>query len=336
MPSEPVRMRDVAERAGVAVSTVSRVMTNPQRVSTKTRKLVLDAARELGYHRPSATKGPENGAPGIAMLVPDITNPYYFDVIRGSQELLRNSGYSQILIDTAQSPEAELRSLLALAADGSAAILAASRLTDSQLVEVAGLLPIVAINRSVQGVPQVNSDTPRVFGEAVHHLYSLGHRRICYVAGPQGSAASAARWAASSAEAERLGIELVSTINFIPQHANGPAAADAALGTGATAALVYNDLLAIAMLGRLADRGIRVPEDFSIVGCDDSYGASFCSPSLTTVTTPSLRIGREATSMLLARLSGRTPLLGTSVTLPASLTIRASTGPALASSQGNQ
>ncbi len=325
--NEPVRMRDVAERAGVAVSTVSRVMTTPNRISAETRKIVMDAARELGYqHGPAARVRSGSGSASVAMLVPDITNPYYFDVIRGSQERLRDSGYSQLLIDTEQSPNAEMRSLEALAASGSGAILAASRLSEDQLVEASELLPIVAINRTVPGVPHVSSDTASIFAQAVDHLYSLGHRRICYVAGPKGSATNAQRWASSSAEAERLGIEIVSTIDFIPQHNAGAAAADAALGTGATAALAYNDLLAIGMLGRLAARGLRVPDDFSVVGCDDCYGASFCSPPLTTITTPSHRIGREATSMLLSALSGSRPLMGTSVTLPTFLTIRASTG----------
>lgn len=329
MVNEPVRMRDVAERAGVAVSTVSRVMTTPNRISVETRKVVMDAARELGYQHGPAARG--RGGPGsasVAILVPDITNPYYFDVIRGSQERLRDSGYSQLLIDTQQSPSAELRSLESLAENGTAAVLAASRLSDDQLLEASEMLPIVAINRSVAGVPHVSCDTASVFAQAIDHLHSLGHRRICYVAGPKGSATNDLRWDASLAEADRIGVELVSTLNFIPQHDAGAAAVDAALSTGATAALAYNDLLAIGMLGRLAARGLNVPADFSVVGCDDSYGASFCSPALTTITTPSHRIGREATGMLLSRLAGGRPLMGTAVMLPAFLTIRSSTGKA--------
>lgn len=326
MTVEPVRMRDVAERAGVAVSTVSRVMTHPHRISAQTRRRVLDAAQELGYQHTGNAKGRKPEAPTIALLVPDITNPYYIDIIRGSQELLRTSGHSMWLIDTEQSRDAELRCLKALAEDGSAAILAGSRLTDDQLVDAADMLPIVVINRSIVGVAHVNSDTASVFAQAVQHLHSLGHERLCYVAGPENSAANAARWAACFNEAASLGIEMVRTSNFIPQHDAGAAAADAAFGTGATAALVYNDLLAIGMLGRLAARGVRVPQDFSVVGCDDSYGASFCSPPLTTMASQSIRIGREAASMLLAQLTGETTMLGTSITLPAFLTIRDSTG----------
>ncbi|QIK72275.1 LacI family transcriptional regulator [Propioniciclava coleopterorum] len=328
MAKEPVRMRDVAERAGVAVSTVSRVMTTPNRISAETRKVVLDAARDLGYHHPPPAKTRPGGQGAIAVLIPDITNPYYFDVIRGTQERLRDSGYAAMLFDTEQSAIAELTSLEMLAGNGTPAILAATRLTDEQLGEVAGTLPMVTINRSVPGVPSVSSDTAAVFAQAVDHLVSLGHTRLCYVAGPAGSQSNRQRWEASAAEAARLGVELTSTINFIPRHDAGAAAADAALATGATAALVFNDLLAIGVLARLAARGVRVPDDFSVVGCDDSYGASFCSPPLTTVASPSRRIGREATSMLLARLGGGRPLLGDAVVLPSHLQIRASTGQA--------
>src|SRR5450759_5535850 len=126
-------MRDIAKRAGVAVSTVSRALASPDRISSETRELILESARELGYAAPAPTVQPRANRGYVALLVPDITNPFYFDIIRGSQERLRNSGYTQILIDTEESGDAERASLVQLAQASTGAILAASRLGDCLL-----------------------------------------------------------------------------------------------------------------------------------------------------------------------------------------------------------
>jgi LacI family transcriptional regulator len=119
---------------------------------------------------------------------------------------------------------------------------------------------------------------------------------------------------------------------FSPKKTAGAAAADAVLTTGATACIAFNDLLAIGMLMRLRERGVRVPEDLSIVGCDDIFGADFCNPPLTTLTAPIEQAGRVAVSMLLARLDPTAAAPGRQVaTLPTHLTVRSSTGPAPAS-----
>ena len=325
MSQQSVTMRDVAERAGVAVSTVSRVMTNPERISATTRQLVLSAARELGYRGASR---PPAGRGSIALVVPDITNPFYFDVIRGSQERLRDSGYTQLLVDTEESPHAELAALDALAGSCAGAILAATRLSDEQVRALAERLPLVTVNRHIDEIPSVLVDTPTAYGQAVDHLVSYGHRRICYVAGPEGSASSRQRWAAAEAAGRRLGADVIRIGPFNPKPNSGAAAADALLASSATAGLAFNDILAIGMLQRFAARGIRVPDEVSVVGCDDIFGADFCSPPLTTITAPTRRIGSEATSMLLALAGGTEPRLGRLVELPVPLTVRQSPGPA--------
>lgn len=326
MSQQAVTMRDVAERAGVAVSTVSRVMSTPERISPATRRLVLDAARELGYR--GTQRAPSARIGSVALVVPDITNPYYFEVIRGSQERLRDTRYTQLLVDTEESPQAEFSTLESLVGSCAGAVLAATRLADAQVAELAARLPLVTVNRQVEGVPSVMLDTPTAFGQAVDHLVSLGHRRLCYLAGPQGSSTSHRRWAAVASAAARLGVEVTQSGPFTPGLASGAAAADALLTAGATAGLAFNDLLAIGMLQRFAARGVRVPEDVSLTGCDDIFGADFCSPPLTTITAPTRRVGSEATAMLLALVAGAEPRLGRTVELPVHLTVRGSTGPA--------
>jgi DNA-binding LacI/PurR family transcriptional regulator len=205
------------------------------------------------------------------------------------------------------------------------AVLTSSRLSERSLVNLAAEFPLVTINRNVPGVPSVMIDTPGGICQAVEHLASLGHRDIVYVSGPEKSWPNEARWHAMRATASRLGIAARRTARFPAVLASGPAAADAVVNTRATACVVFNDLLAIGMLTRLRDRGVRVPADLSIVGCDDIFGADFCYPPLTTLTTPIDRAGRVAVAMLLSRLTQRAARR--LVTLPTHLTVRDSTGP---------
>jgi len=318
-------MRDVAERAGVAVSTVSRVISHPDRFSPSTRDAVLRAARELDYQ--AGPRGPRRrvSITSVAVLVPDITNPFNFDIIRGSQERLRASGYIQIVVDTEESAETEAHYLDLLGPTSAGIILTASRLTDQQILAAAERFRIVTVNRSVPGVPNVIVNSAAAFDQAVTHLASLGHRHICYVAGPNSSWSNRQRWEACEHAAARIGVTAVRIGPYAPKTASGAAAADAFLTTGATAGIAFNDLIAIGMLQRLAGRGFGVPEDISLIGCDDIFGADFCYPPLTTITAPTHRIGLEATTL---PTESSTP--SQTVTLPVHLTIRSSTGPARA------
>ncbi len=312
----------VAAAAGVATSTVSRALANPTRVSAETRRHVERIARELGYLPRSRVR-----TRSIAVLVADIANPFYFDIIRGTQRQLRAADYTQVLIDTEESGELEADLIERMRGSIDGVILAASRLSDSAIGELAKTLPLVVINRHVPGVPTVVLDTAAGVGHALDHLLSLGHRDIVYVAGPERSWANAVRWRALTEAAERHGITVGRVGPFAPVRASGSAAADAVLHSGATASIVFNDLLAIGMLTRFADRGVPVPERLSVVGCDDIFGADFCSPALTTITTPIEQAGRVAVTLLLGSIESRPGGGRDGVLLPTHLTVRGSTGP---------
>jgi LacI family transcriptional regulator len=322
-----VTMRDVAERAGVAISTVSRVISRPDRISARTRESVQQAMRELGYpaHGPRSARR-SAGVGSVGVLVPDITNPFYFDIIRGTQDRLKDAGYMQVLIDTEESAEVEAASLELLRRTAVGAILTAPRQSDAELRTAARRHPLVTVNRGVRGVPHVIIDSGSGVAQAVEHLASLGHRRIAYVGGPAVSWSNGQRWEACLAAGTRLGLECVRLGPFAPRTASGPAAADTLLNTGVTAALAFNDLVAIGMLQRFTDRGIDVPGEISVVGCDDIFGADFCRPPLTTLTAPAFQAGRLATELLLAQTDGSG--LTASRVLPVHLTIRESTAAA--------
>ena len=336
-----VTIHDVAARAGVAASTVSRALNNPGRVNATTRERVQRIAAELNYVPSTNARALSSGRTRtVALLVPDITNPFYFDLIRGTQHQLKAAGYSQVLLDTEESANQEFDSLERLRKTCDGVILTASRLTDEQIVAASRQHPLVNVNRNVHGVPSVLLDVPAAINQALDHLLSLGHRRICYVSGPPNSFSNRWRWRAlNEAIRSRLRpggerIEAIRVGPFAPLTTSGAGAADAMINSGATAAIAYNDLLAIGMLRRFAERGLSVPADASIVGCDDIFGADFCNPPLTTMTAPIEQAGRAATTMLLGLLNPMTPGQvrprdgERRVLLPTHLTVRATTGPA--------
>ncbi|MEI3868263.1 LacI family DNA-binding transcriptional regulator [Microbacterium sp. CCNWLW134] len=318
-----ITAKDVAERAGVAASTVSRALNSPGRINEQTRKRILDAARELGYSvapRMIERKGL------VGLLVPDITNPFYFDIIRSTQEQLRIAGFMQLLIDTGESgrTEAEILAQLSQVVDG--VILSATRLDAAALATAADALPLAVINRQQEEIPGVLIDIRTGLTQAVDHLKALGHRTIAFIAGPPGSWQNRWRW--KEFEEQVLAQELRPALvgPYAPTRTGGAAAADALLVTEATACVAFNDLLAIGILQRLRQRGIRVPEDMSVVGCDDIFGADFSAPPLTTIAGDTEQAGRLAASRLIATLNGEAPRNGTTL-IPTHLLVRESTGP---------
>jgi LacI family repressor for deo operon, udp, cdd, tsx, nupC, and nupG len=299
----PATIYDIAAMCGVAASTVSRALSAPDRVNIRTRARIEAAAAQLNYTPNSQAKALVSGRTGaIGVLVPDITNPFYFDLIRGTQLQLKAAGYTQLLVDTEESDEVEAAAVEQLRKSADGIIVTASRLTDKVLLAAAAVVPMVAINRDVPGVPAVIIDTPSATAQAMGHLISLGHSKVAYVSGPASSQASALRWAALTETAKEANVGVKKLGPFAPVTHSGAAAADAAVHSGVTACIVFNDLIAIGMLQRLRERGVRVPTDMSIVGCDDIFGADFCDPPLTTMSAPIERAGRVSVDMLLAQL----------------------------------
>ncbi len=325
-------IKDVARAAGVATSTVSRALTQPGRVSEELRQRVVVAATDLGYSpNPQARSLTSGRTSRAALLIPDITNPFFFGLVRGMQAEAKSRGYRQLLVDTEESAELEAAYLAELPASVDGVVVAASRLSDPQLQEAAESLPMVVINRDVPSLPAVIIDTPAGVVQALEHLVSLGHTEVAFAGGPATSWSSRKRWDALRKAARRRGVSCHRVGPFAPTLQAGAAAADAAVLRNTTACLFFNDLLAIGALQRFAERGIGVPEQMSVVGCDDIFGADFCNPPLTTLTAPIERAGRVATDMLLDGLDSDN--VGTRSgrhreVLPTSLTIRRSTGPA--------
>ncbi len=322
-------IHQVAARCGVSISTVSRALSHPERVNAVTRAMVLATATELGYQpSPQARALLTGRSMTIVLMVPDITNPFFFDLIRGAQHRAAAAGYTQVLVDTEESPELESAHLAASVKSADGVVLAASRLPNDALAAAAARLPLVLINRTVPRVASVSIDTPRGFTQALDHLVGLGHRRLAYVSGPRSSVSNERRWRALDEAARRAQVSITRVGPFPPTREAGAAAADAAVDAAATGVLAFNDLLALGILRRLADRGIDVPRDMSLVGCDDIFGADFCAPPLTTIRAPIEAAGHRATELLLEQLGPTRAPTPRGDLLTASLTVRGSTGPA--------
>ncbi|WP_082498923.1 MULTISPECIES: LacI family DNA-binding transcriptional regulator [unclassified Rathayibacter] len=339
VPAEPTTRRltiyDVAAAAGVATSTVSRTFSRPGRVSAESAAHIRRVASELGYRTDPLTRpAPAAESSLIAIVVADVTNPYFFDLLRGAEEQAAEADYTLLVADVQESAQAEKRVLDRTLPMVAGIVLATSRLSDSAIRMAARQRPTVLLNRSMSDVTSVTSDNAGGMARAVDHLVQLGHTSITYAGGPEASWANGIRWHALRGATRERGLKTRRIGPFEPTQAGGLAAANELASSQATAVIAYNDLMAIGLLRGLQSLGARIPDDVSVLGFDNIFGSDFCTPPLTTVAAPLRQLGAVAIDTLLADLRGaptRRPSdasggLKTAL-LPTQLIVRESTGP---------
>jgi DNA-binding LacI/PurR family transcriptional regulator len=314
-----VTLQDVAREADVAISTVSRALSNPDRVSRPMRERIQEVARRVGY---TSARMPVRDSL-LALMVSGISNPYNAALIRGVESQARAAGSSVIVGDIADGPEVELAHIERLKDRGvDGIVLATSLLPEAELRAVGEGADVVLFNREVPGFASVITDARDGSRQIVEHLAALGHRSIAYLSGPA-LWTDAERWRTLSENAAQLGVETVRLGPFMPTVDQGSAAADVGLGSGATALVAFNDLLAIGILQRLRRRKVDVPGAISVVGHDDIFGADFCQPSLTTVHSDVEHAGRTLVELVRGRIVSRPH---TPIVIPTQLVVRESTG----------
>lgn len=322
-----VTLTEIAEACGIAPSTVSRAFSNPNRVSPAMYQRITSKAQEMGYSSALLPARDDRLARGtIALVLPNLTNPFNLDVIRGAQAQIRAASYLHLVVSTDESLAMEEQWLREMARTVDGIVVSSPRVDDDILRSITQTVPTVVINRKAPGLSGVVIDTPEGLAQSLNYLHSLGHRRIAYVHGPHGSWTDRARFAALSEAAAALEVDLIPVGRYQVTLANGAAAADAVALTRATACVFFNDVLAIGALDRFRQLGISVPNDLSVVGCDDIFGTSFSSPPLTTITSPGETAARAAVDMLIGRFStrDRTDRIDH---ISAHLTVRSSTAP---------
>lgn len=310
----------------MAASTVSRAFSNPGRVNRVTRDHVLEVAKRLGYTPNPLARALESGrTETLALLVPDITNPYFAGVIKGAERAAARAGRTLVIGDTQESvsTEEELVRRLGPAVDGF--VISASRLPDSELQRVAELNNLVLLNRAIPGITGVVADFASGARQIIDHLASLGHTAAVFLAGPPESWSGARRWAGLREASETAGMTMNRLGPYSPTLEAGPAAADAAIAAGRTAAICHNDMLALGVMRRLVARGVRVPDDMSVVGFDNIFGADLSTPTLTTLAEHTQDAGERAVDTLI-RLGLQRTRTEQSWQLPTHLVVRGSTG----------
>lgn len=331
-------LRDVAALAGVHPATVSRAM-NPDTVSlvnAATAQRIKKAALKLGYVvNPVARSLKTNRTSSVAVLIPDLTNPLFPPIVRGIEDVLATAGYTALLANTDSDMAKEARQAAAMRSRQVDGFIIATALLEHPLMEqlVAESVPIVFVNRRVEGLPAsaVAGDDATGVAAAVDHLARLGHRHIAYIAGPQTTSTGVVRLQAFRAAMQRWELPIVEELIASSSHFqefDGVTAAKYLFECGRpfTAIIAGNDLLALGCYDELAARGLRCPEDISVVGFNDMPFVDKFNPPLTTVHVPLYEIGAEAARMLLGRLDG-SDAGEKSVLLPVRLEVRGSTAP---------
>jgi len=305
---------DVAARAGVSGSTVSHTLNCTRFVAPALQARVLAAVSELGYRHNALARSLRTGKSELlALVIPDLTNPYYPEVARGVQDAADDRGYAVVIYSSDRRLDREQRFLLKAderqfdgvvfdPADASPQILSTLAQLRLPMVLVGSRIDSPAYDRVLVG--------PRGAYEPVRHLLAAGHRRIGLIGGPpsvHGRPAKATGYIAALGDAG-IAPDPAMMVDADYTREGGARAMQVLLGrTSAsgghlTAVFAANDLMAIGALDVLHAAGIRVPEEMAVAGYDDIPQAAFTSPPLTTVAVPKYEIGRRAVGLLLERM----------------------------------
>ena len=315
-----VTILDVAARAGVHAGTVSRALNRPDQVAEETRVRVEAAVEALGFVPNRAARGLITGRTGnIAVIVPDITNPFFALLVRSIERAAREVQLQVLLVDTGERNEEEERAARTLGPEVDGLIVVSPRKLHRSLDEHVGT-PTVYVNRPASGRSSVVMRSAAAAADALRHLSDLGHRRLVYVGGPKGSWAATERRDAVARTGKAVGIEVLAVQAEAPTVQGASAAVDLVLEQQATAVMAFNDQLALGVIAGLTRRGVKVPDDVSVVGCDDVPMADLVAPPLTTITMPTDAAGAAAVRLLDSEPE--------TVELSGTLVMRGSTGPA--------
>ncbi len=329
-----VTMKDVAERAGVSVATVSHVINKTRFVSDPLRQRVERAMEELDYQPDAVARSlRRRETHTIGLIVPDNSNPFFAEVARGIEDRGFELGYSLILCNSDSRLEKELAYLDVLTSKRVDGIVFIGVTAKSQHVEslVNSGTPVVIVDRKM---PSVLADAVLVDNfhggyEATRHLLDLGHRRIGCITGPSDLTPSADRVAGYRTALEEFGVgpddDLLVKGDYYALSGERAVWRFLELDRPPTAIFACNDLMAIAAMKALADNGLRVPQDVAVVGFDDIALASYVNPPLTTVIQPKHEMGTTAMEVLHKRIKGEGVETRQEILLECQLVVREST-----------
>ncbi|GCE46075.1 LacI family transcriptional regulator [Thermosporothrix hazakensis] len=321
---------DVARRAGVSQSAVSLVFGGKAegRVGKRTQEAILQAARELGYHPNRAARTLRSGRSRIvALVVPDVSNPYFAAVLQGAEEAARTSGYSVLLAQLHEEQDWQhvvLDALTSRAVDG---FLFCTLQPPSESIAQVLQGKAIIVDETYQGLPSLQLDVETGMQAAMEHLIHLGHRRIAHLGAAVDATSFHQRHHAYQAALHQAGLsfpaDYLARAAFTSADASRAAHQLLTCPEPPSAIVCDSDVLAVGVYKAARALHRSIPRDLSVVSFDDSIIASMLDPELTTVAIPARTIGAQALALLLQALEeGTAPA---SLTIPLTLMIRAST-----------
>lgn len=342
MPS----IKDVAEMAGVSISTVSNVIRGTKYVSPELRTRIQGAIQQLGYEvNPIASGLKSRSTMTIGVVITNIHRIFFPQLIRGIQELCTRHGFNLVYYDSADRLDKEQQYVRQLKHSWVDAIILDSVAPEHErtyLKELSEIehrrkrVPVISLERrlTAQGISSVVVDN-RLGGRlATRHLLEMGCRKPAFISGPMDSCMVRDRFAGFREELERDGLDFADQRmglgDFSPQSGYQAMSSLLARGVEIDGLFAANDQMAIGALKALKERGLRVPDDIRMVGFDNTFVASIVEPSLTTIHVPKYRMGQEAARLALEAVAARgeveehRPQL---VELPVDLIVRRSTSP---------
>ncbi|AFL50848.1 LacI family repressor for deo operon, udp, cdd, tsx, nupC, and nupG [Sinorhizobium fredii] len=334
---ERPKIKDIAQKAGVSVATVSRALSDSALVTAETRQRIHDLARELNY-RPnvSARNLRTRKSMAVLLVVRDVGNPFYLDILKGVEATAREAGYAVLMGNTENDPVREIEYFNMLRdghADGMILMTGKLPPASGDRAGASNHLPVVVALEMIEGsgLPHVQVDNVGAARGAVAHLIGLGHRRIAHISGPVPEPMSVYRREGYRLAMREAGLEIPAGYevrgNFLLESGQECCRALFALPEPPSALFVANDEMAYGAAHELRRMGRDVPGEVSVVGFDDLYLSKAFYPPLTTVSQPRAEIGRTAMGLLLSILSGGSVEGGEPIVLPTALNIRGSTAP---------
>lgn len=331
-------IRQVAAAAGVSIATASRALSGSSMVIDATKQRVLQVAAELDYTPSRLAQSLATGSTGnIGVVLPDVTNPFYTSFLSELESAAATRDMGVLVGDSHEEPDLEYLLVRRMTSQVDALVLASSRLPDDAILAAAKRLPVVLANRRLDAqtlgaemlgaetsapyqLSQVTIDVEPGFGDAVRHLYELGHRTLVYLDGPSRSWSGQQKCATLARICTELDMELrVIPTPGSPDFTSGRRAL-AHLGVRAVSAvLTFNDQMALGLLSVLREAGVSVPDEVSVIGCDDSLPEGLAWPALTTIDSSPQLLGSLAAQAILD------PKSCWATSIPSRLVIREST-----------
>ncbi|ADD29262.1 LacI family DNA-binding transcriptional regulator [Meiothermus ruber] len=331
-----VNLDDVAKLAQVSPATVSRALSRPEMVAEATRKRILQAAQELGYQPNQLARSlRQRSSQTLGLIITDILNPFHATLAKGVQDAAEKHNYTVFLFNTDEDPEKERRALNVLRGHQPRGLLIVPSPQAKENLKLVTKLPIVELDRTsgTPGIRTVMVDNVGGARKAVQHLIDLGHRRIGMIVGRLDISTAVERLQGYREALQAAGIPYDETLVRLGNHreADGRAAAQALLSMPPdkrpTALFVGNNEMTVGAVLALREMGIRIPQELSVVGFDDSRWAATIEPALTVVAQPTYELGFLACETLLSSLSRGQDTLPTSIRLDTSFILRESTAP---------